>query len=199
MPRERLEPLPADADPETRIPVNREAFLPSVQLRTEVNIVPYPSLKKSHFRKLAHDPNLLGDLLRAFSLANVRRELQELERANHMPNAQVREDLIAFYEDLRLRMSAGEVFFRVGGGKTYYDNSLALTIPAPVIPDNLPSKVRKKVLAQSGNSFTTAFTNSDGTERFWPVTRTVAFDRQKYQPPGWVKLEIDLRKAATSS
>ena len=97
-----------------------------------------------------------------------------------MPNLELREKLLAFYESLLSRAEGGEVFLRLGRGKTYMDNSLALVL------SNLSEREDKK-REDTFVQFRELFQDVDPTQALYPITRTLTLPDGL--PMGWVRVK----------
>jgi CRISPR type III-A-associated RAMP protein Csm5 len=110
--------------------------------------------------------------LNDFALDFVTYEIEKLEEGESHADLN---HLIDFYYDLQGRIKDGETFMRLGSGKTFYDNSLVLSLL--MHPD-------ETIKAESAKHLKTIFPND--IKSLHPVTRTIAADGQ---PFGWVKVE----------
>lgn len=187
MDRIRLAPEKQNGKRQADIPMSREAFLPHTTLGATLSLRPEPNRlsPQSELGYLYKGFPPLGHRIRQFSLACAQRELKSLQSAAAMPDKQARRSLTGFYADLVQQMEQGAIFLRIGGGKTYFDNSLALAI-ASFLPPGLPAKVARKKRDVHLEQFLHVFAGT--RHKFWPVTRVVARAGAEVLPPGWVEI-----------
>ncbi len=117
----------------------------------------------------------------AFSKACIGFELDSLEFAEEMPDRAAHNNLINFYTRLYDRADEGEIFMRIGLGKTIFDNSLALAF-YHYAEDHHPEGVQaflrfRRVVHEVGMS-----------KDHFPVTRTVL--KPGNVPLGWINLKL---------
>ena len=156
------------------IPQVVEAIPAGTSLHTDLAIWPA-------FRKKALAYWNTGDFagifqhLQTFSLACIENEIGDLTHALEEPAkndfAPDIKRLLDFYQNLKARAEAGEIFLRLGFGKTVHDNSLMLAL--------LNGLERKT----AWHDMRAVFHKIRRESAFYPVTRLVTADGL---PMGWV-------------
>lgn len=159
------------------IPQVVEAIPAGIEMQTELAIWPA-------FRKKALAYWNTGDFagifqhLQTFSLACIENEIGDLTDALAEPAkndfAPDLKRLLDFYQNLKARAEAGEIFLRLGFGKTVHDNSLMLAL--------LNGLERKT----AWHDMRAVFHKIRRESAFYPVTRLVT---ESGLPMGWVQIE----------
>lgn len=159
------------------IPQVLEAIPANVLLHFDLSILPamrHPALdywKKGNYREIFNN-------LASFSRACIAAEIYDLDDAlqseEEIGFENDIERLLEFYRDLEERANNGEIFLRLGFGKTVNDNSLILALLNGLENDN------------AWHHFRAAFHKIYRKDKFFPVTRTLT---PGGMPMGWVKIE----------
>lgn len=176
--RIRLAPAPKLAGGRSAaIPQVVEAIAPGQSLDFEVGVLPQIQNEVLHYWQKSSTSEVLA-LLGGFGKACIENELYELRDALDtstvkLPFEEDMEGLIEFYEGLLARAEQGEVFLRLGFGKTVNDNSLILALLYGL--DN----------QAAWQQFRRAFHRVNRSSAIFPVTRTLT---PKGRPMGWVRL-----------
>lgn len=152
------------------IPTPREAVFSEQSMDFKLSIEPTLTNPVLDYWEKEDIENILN-VLNAFTIAAIDNEIYELEHADDNKFKQEINSMLEFYYDLKQRTDNGEIFLRIGFGKTQYDNSLALTL----IHDEEPFLTFRKWLWKVSPK-----------KEIHPVTRTVT---PGGKPLGWVKLE----------
>lgn len=135
----------------------------------------------------------LMKVLNQFSMDCIQSELVELDNIKDMPNKKYQKQLISFYENLEDKICRGICLLRIGSGKTYFDNSLALAIANA---DDLvhPRKDERSEESTTLHTFlkfiAILFNVEPKKENVFPVTRTILNKNGTAIPPGWIKIEV---------
>ncbi len=158
------------------IPMPREAILSNEEFSLSLTIE--PPVRHKALKYLAdQDTDSILKNLNEFTLAALSMENAELNDADNRDNADELEQLSIFNNELLERAEKGEVFIRIGSGKTIYDNSLALALYNGGDP---------KESMKAFDSFRKLFWKVKYADRIYPITRTVT---NEGLPMGWVKVE----------
>ncbi len=152
------------------IPTPREAVFSEQSMDFKLSVEPTLTNPVLDYWEKEDIENILN-VLNAFTIAAIDNEIYELEHADDNKFKQEINSMLEFYYDLKQRTDNGEIFLRIGFGKTQYDNSLALTL----IHDEEPFLTFRKWLWKVSPK-----------KEIHPVTRTVT---PGGKPLGWVKLE----------
>lgn len=156
------------------IPQPEECLMSQTNATLKITI---QKLEKDEKFQFLNDVDLtkLFKKVKDFSKEAVLRELDELE------NNKLHEKMFTFYEKLEKQidqLKSNEVILRLGGGKTFFDNSIGLSI------DNDDT-------GESLELFLIAINMPKYKGGIFPKTRTVVVSNNKPdQPMGWVKLSI---------
>jgi len=168
-------------DPKYRdsaIPQPREAVFSMQPVTFSLTI--NPRFESDKIEYLRADIGEILDVLNAFTIDSLKNELHQLnsDNANHPQFNHIIDGLEVFYKALLTRAEDdGEIFLRIGSGKTIYDNSLALALINSKLGE-LGERALQKL-----------------KEHFWdkkakfsksPVTRVVSHEGK---PFGWIKIE----------
>ncbi|MEO1261918.1 MAG: type III-A CRISPR-associated RAMP protein Csm5 [Bacteroidota bacterium] len=159
------------------IPTPREAIPEEFSLDCRLTIE--PPLRHPALQYLASEDT--GELLKKlsyFSQDAISFEITELEEARYREHQDAIDGLLNFYRRLKTRSEKGEVFLRLGAGKTIYDNSLALALYNGGDPE--PSM-------DAFDRFRNVMWRVRYADRIYPVTRTLTAEGL---PLGWVKVEV---------
>lgn len=176
--RIRLTPAPKlTGGRSAAIPQVMEAIAPGQTLSFEVSVVPKIQNEVLKYWQKSSTTDVLT-LLGSFGKACIENELYELRDALDtstvkLPFEEDMEGLIEFYEGLLARAEQGEVFLRLGFGKTVNDNSLILALLYGL--DN----------QTAWQQFRRAFHRVNRSSAVFPVTRTITSGGR---PMGWVKI-----------
>ena len=154
------------------IPMPREAVAANAVFKTSFSIRNGVIPESSPIAYLNTDTEGIIKKLNDFALDFVQYEIDKLEEGESHSDLN---NLIDFYCDLQARIKDGETFMRLGSGKTFYDNSLVLTLL--MHPDDT-------IKTESAKHLQTIFPND--IKSLHPVTRTIAADGS---PFGWVRVE----------
>jgi CRISPR type III-A-associated RAMP protein Csm5 len=158
------------------IPIPREAISKGATIQTSFAIrlgqIP-ENHPLSYWNKNTSD---IMSVVSDFSEQFVRYEIQKLEEGLEKADSKKIEKLLNFYTRLQERMMNGEQFMRIGSGKTFYDNSLVLSLLTH--PD-------KSVREESAHHLRMVFPSE--VKSLHPVTRTISADGQ---PFGWLKITV---------
>jgi CRISPR type III-A-associated RAMP protein Csm5 len=158
------------------IPIPREAISKGAQIQTSFAIrlgqIP-DNHALSYWNKSTND---IMSVVSFFSKQFVRYEIEKLEAGLEKADSKKIEKLLDFYAQLYERMMNGEQFMRIGSGKTFYDNSLVLS---------LLTHPNKTVQSESANHLRMVFPAE--VKSLHPVTRTISADGL---PFGWLKIDI---------
>jgi len=117
----------------------------------------------------------LFSIINRISLDSCLRELDELQSLNEF------RDFITFYEKLEQDMKSlktNEAILRLGGGKTWFDNSIGLSIDSDIFGD-------EKLLGQY------LFLLRIGNIPFPSTRSAIVKDNVPVQPLGWIKLSVE--------
>ena len=152
------------------IPTPREAVFSEHPLHFKLSIEPSLSNPVLDYWEKEDIGGVLK-IINAFAIAAIDNEIYELEHADDNKFKQEINSMLEFYHDLKQRADNGEIFLRIGFGKTQYDNSLALAL----IRDEDKFLTFRKWLWKVSPK-----------KEIHPVTRTVT---PGGKPLGWVKLE----------
>jgi hypothetical protein len=175
--RIRLTPNPRGGG-KAEIPIPREAFFSNTPLECSLGILSgfqSPVLRYWEEKPLTE----ILELLNGFTLDDLANEVYELENAPGGDFGEEVDALLDFYQTLRNRAKSGEVFLRLGFGKTIYDNSLALSLFNGIEDEDKAT--------EAFDTFRQSFWRMNRHARTYPATRTVTPGNL---PLGWVKLEI---------
>lgn len=177
MKRIRLTPNPRFGG-KAEIPLPREVFFTNTPLECSIGVL--KGFQNSALQYWENDtPDKILALLNGFTLDAIENEIYELEHASGGPNGEEQDALLDFYQTLRNRALNGEVFFRMGFGKTIYDNSLALSVLNGISdPDQAD---------EAFDVYRRNFWRMNRFSRVYPATRTITPDNL---PLGWVKVEV---------
>ena len=158
------------------IPIVREAIEADQNLDFQLSIeAPFSNPKLKYLEN-----NQTEKILKAvnnFTLDSLDNELEELNLAKNADFKREIEDLKGFYHDLQDRAKNGEVFIRIGFGKTIFDNSLMLALLYGSTPEQ-----SSKAFYTYQNLMLRVRSDND----IFPITRTVTDNNL---PFGWAKLE----------
>jgi CRISPR type III-A-associated RAMP protein Csm5 len=155
------------------IPMPREAVAANAPFETSFTIRNGVIPDDSPIAYLNGDTEGIIKTLNDFALDFVNFEIERLEEGDGNADLQYLTD---FYYNLQERIANGETFLRIGSGKTFYDNSLVLTLL--MHPD-------ETIKTESAKQLRTIFRND--IKSLHPVTRTIAADGY---PFGWVKVDV---------
>ncbi len=118
----------------------------------------------------------ISDLMKKvseFSKESILRELDELEGNKNFSH------IFKFYEELEKRIKNKEIVLRIGGGKTFFENSIGLACDDDDSGEHL-------------ELFLLAIKMPKYKKGVFPKTRTAVMkNNQPFQPLGWIKLSID--------
>ncbi|TAK40941.1 MAG: type III-A CRISPR-associated RAMP protein Csm5 [Saprospiraceae bacterium] len=174
--RIRLLPMRAQAQPGSDIPILMEALPVGQQFRLDMMIEPPLSHPPLAYLESKETSAILKNL-NNFTLDSLAYESYELGEANNRDNEEDIERLKDFYDILQARAESGEVFLRLGFGKTIYDNSLALALyNGGEEQESLEAFKRLRKLVWEKRLF---------EDDIYPMTRTITSDGM---PLGWVKV-----------
>lgn len=177
--RIRLQPNPKARGQERDIPTPREAIGPDATLTFSIT-VPKKGLPDHHplaYWSEKSTTDILA-LLSQFSNDCIANELYEIRQANNRNFQQDIDALEEFYANLQHRANKGAVFFRLGFGKTVYDNSLALALL-----NGFEDDAKRGEDAFLG--YRRAMWGIPDFRQNYPVTRTVTAEGE---PLGWVEV-----------
>ena len=158
------------------VPVVVEAINPNTHFNFSINL---KGKMESRFKYLNKDN--IGDLLviiNQFYIENIAREIKALEGSK---NSAIN-PIINFYQELdkeskNLMEKKTGAILRIGGGKTFFDNTILLA---------LDEDSRNKIIT-AGNSKR----KCKRDKNFFPKTRSVTVDNGQYkQVLGWLKIEL---------
>lgn len=156
------------------IPQVMEAVPAGTALDTELTLLPAFRKKALAYWNTADFAGIFQHL-QTFSLACIENEIGDLTHALAEPAendfAPDLKRLLDFYQSLKTRAEAGEIFLRLGFGKTVHDNSLMLAL--------LNGLERKT----AWHDMRAVFHKIRRESAFYPVTRLVTADGL---PMGWV-------------
>ncbi|MEZ4775452.1 MAG: type III-A CRISPR-associated RAMP protein Csm5 [Bacteroidia bacterium] len=182
--RIRMNPLDEKARSradQSQIPQPRECIDIGGTAEFRLNLLPDKIFNKTlHYLK-SDSANRLLEIIHDFSADCIENEIYNLESATDMPDTHARNALLRFYRDLSDRSEKGEIFIRLGLGKTVFDNSLLLAMMN--YAEDLHEDGEEAFLRYREVLF-----NVNPRKEFFPVTRTVT--TYKNLPMGWVKLEL---------
>jgi CRISPR-associated protein Csm5 len=177
--RIRLQPNPKVQGRERDIPTPREAIGADTVLEFRVD-VPKKGLADHPLVYWAEKSTAeVLTLLSQFSAACIDNELYEIRQADNRNFQKDIDALEDFYADLQNRAAKGAVFFRLGFGKTVYDNSLALAF----LNGLDDSKDGEEALLD----YRRGMWGVHRDRRNYPVTRTVTAEGE---PLGWVEVMV---------
>jgi CRISPR type III-A-associated RAMP protein Csm5 len=158
------------------IPIPREAISKGATIQTSFAIrlgqIP-ENHALSYWNKNTDD---IMSVVGHFSKQFVRYEIEKLEEGLEKADSKKIEKLLDFYTRLQERMLNGEQFMRIGSGKTFYDNSLVLSLLTH------PDKI---VQTESATHLRMVFPAE--VKSLHPVTRTISADGL---PFGWLKIAV---------
>lgn len=175
--RIRLQPNPKVQGRERDIPTPREAIAANTVLKFGVDI-PQQGLADHPLAYWAEKSTAeVLALLSQFSQACIDNELYEIRQADNRNFQKDIDALEDFYADLQNRAANGEVFLRLGFGKTVFDNSLALSF--------LNGLDDSKEAEDAFMDYRRAMLGVHPAKRNYPVTRTVTGEGE---PLGWVEV-----------
>jgi CRISPR-associated protein Csm5 len=175
--RIRLQPNPKVQGRERDIPTPREAIAAGAVLEFGVS-VPTQGLADHPLAYWAEKSTAeVLTLLSQFSKACIDNELYEIRQADNRNFQKDIDALEDFYADLQNRAAQGEVFLRLGFGKTVFDNSLALTF--------LNGIADGKDAEDAFMDYRRGMLGVHPSKRNYPVTRTVTGEGE---PLGWVEI-----------
>ncbi|MCI4669966.1 MAG: type III-A CRISPR-associated RAMP protein Csm5 [Bacteroidia bacterium] len=173
------------------IPQPREAILQGnetqfrINLRKEIANSPSKTLGKLYTKH----PDPILEAIRKWSKSCIGLELDNLEEAYEMPNRAAHKVLIDFYQDLYDRAENGSVFLRVGMGKTYYENSLAIAMMDYAEEVIQPEEDHDEMFPpQAFREFRKLALGVGFSNDLFPVTRTLT--TIGHLPMGWVELSL---------
>ncbi|MEL7222268.1 MAG: hypothetical protein AAGJ93_13170, partial [Bacteroidota bacterium] len=166
----------ADSD----IPQYREALVPGTLISTQISILDRFRNPDLHYLIQASQDWIHA--LNRFAEECIDNEMLQLQVAQgHRGMYEARaNELIQFYENLKSRLDNGNLFLRLGAGKTVYDNSLLLALiygDAQQKEEETYFRMIREVL----------FDVPEDVDLF-PMTRTVAGNNT---PMGWVEIEVE--------
>jgi CRISPR type III-A-associated RAMP protein Csm5 len=157
------------------IPTPREAIARGAKIETSF-AVRLGQIPENHYLNYwNHSTDKILKEVSDFSKQFVCYEIEKLEQGLKKEHSKKIERLLDFYTGLYERMLNGELFIRMGMGKTFYDNSLVLSLL--MHPD-------KTVRDESAKHLRMVF--SAEVKSLHPVTRTISADGY---PFGWLKME----------
>ena len=177
--RLRIEPAKKQQQNNTNtIPQPKEAILPGKEV--SFSIILRQLLAETELGNLFRsDPSSLLERIRLWSKACIGLELYHLDIAEDMPNKAARKNLVDFYNGLYDRCEKGEVFIRIGSGKTYFDNSLGVAL-LNYAEDHHEKGIEAFDLCRK------VFFGVSQNQPLFPITRTLATEGNIAM--GWVKL-----------
>ncbi|NTW63915.1 MAG: type III-A CRISPR-associated RAMP protein Csm5 [Chlorobiaceae bacterium] len=186
--RVRIVPLPEEKSgkDETSIPQWRQTVRSGASTLFSLSLL--HSEQKNGFQFVKHQSvKQLFLIINSFSKASCERELAMLKHRHPASPSDVSR-LISFYETLLNnfpRPQANEAILRIGGGKTWFDNSIGLAIGQ--LHSKKPGRESESLL---GDYLKTVL-NIDIADDCFPQTRSVLLkDGTPYQPLGWVRLKL---------
>jgi len=115
--------------------------------------------------------SLLFEIINVYTRKNVENELKELKRSSGSELQAVKEFYASLLDAIDTADVTKEAYFRIGSGKTFYDNTIAHKLSEPFLKQIIKSNYKKVDL------------------KFFPKTRSLALYDGKNMAPGWVKLE----------
>ena len=175
--RIRLTPNPRGGG-KSEIPMPREVFFSNSPLECSVSVLTGFDSKALRYWEEKEPADILA-LLNGFTTAALSNEVYELEHAEGGDFGAEVDQLLDFYQQLYNRAKDGEVFFRLGFGKTIYDNSLALSILNGISDEDNA--------LDAFDAYRHSFWRKNRHARTYPATRTVTHEGL---PLGWVKVEV---------
>lgn len=159
------------------IPIIREGIETIAPLKFSLSIEPPISNTRLQYLEKEDIISILNTLNR-FTKDCIYNEIEELKLAHNPDFRREIHELLDFYSELADRAENGEIFLRLGFGKTLFDNSLILALfygGEQEESTNAFYTYRKLMLRFKGHN-----------DQLYPITRTVTFDNR---PMGWVKIE----------
>jgi len=171
--RIRRKPLKFGAR-ESAIPMPREAIERGAVIQTSYAVRLNQIPRTHHLSYLDLETRQLLKVINQFSKTFINYEIEKL--SEFKPTSTVLKKLINFYDKLLARIENGECFIRIGSGKTFYDNSLVLTL---VTHDD------EEIRVQAVENFKKIFFTND-KKPLHPIGRTISADDL---PFGWLKIE----------
>lgn len=175
--RIRLTPNPR-GESKSQIPITREALHSSEPLHFSLSILKgFESPILKYWEE--NSPKEILAILNGFTQDALINELFELNNAPGGSFGEEIAELVDFYTTLLNRVREGEVFLRLGFGKTIYDNSLALVIQNGIADE--------QAAYDAFDIYRQSFWRMNRHASTYPATRTITPDGK---PMGWVKVEL---------
>ena len=154
----------------TTIPITREAINSGNEISIHINLKAKKINSRLNYLKESNE-NMIFKMVNQYSRDNLKKEIDILKSNNKGKL----DNLISIYNDIfneieKSEKSADTMIFRVGAGKTYFDNTVA-----NLFSDKDLKEVREEAELGDGSPF--------------PVTRTMVTDgSQVLNALGWIKL-----------
>jgi CRISPR/Cas system CSM-associated protein Csm5 (group 7 of RAMP superfamily) len=119
-----------------------------------------------------HEGNevLLLEVINDYAKKNIEIELQQLQRCNSDEINEIKDFYSSLLTSVEATDSKSEAYLRIGAGKTYYDNTVAQKMSKETIRLLITRNFKKADI------------------NFFPVTRTIAVERDRKGVPGWVRI-----------
>lgn len=156
------------------VPVVVEAIKPNTSFDFSINL---KRKFESKFRYINNIDDLLV-IINEFYMENISREIKVLKE-NIVPQTN---PIITFYQELNkeivaLKENKTGSLLRIGGGKTFYENSILLALDKAKRDKIITGKNSREKIKRDKN--------------FFPKTRTMTIDNGQYkQVLGWIKIEL---------